>query len=58
MKCINKTLFFCASLLMLIGVSCNIDFRHSSGGTAEILVVTQNNEQWEGIIGDTIPFRQ
>ena len=26
----------------------------SAGGTAEILVVTQNNEQWEGMIGDSI----
>jgi hypothetical protein len=26
----------------------------SVGGTSEILVVTQNNEQWNGIIGDSI----
>lgn len=26
----------------------------SAGGTSEILVVTQNNEQWDGMIGDTI----
>ncbi|MCR5645339.1 MAG: DUF4837 family protein [Bacteroidales bacterium] len=26
----------------------------SAGGTSEILVVTQNDEQWDGIIGDTI----
>lgn len=26
----------------------------SAGGTAEILVVTQNNEQWNGMIGDSI----
>ena len=26
----------------------------SAGGTSEILVVTQNEEQWEGMIGDTI----
>ena len=26
----------------------------SAGGTSEILVVTQNPEQWEGMIGDTI----
>lgn len=26
----------------------------SVGGTAEILIVTQNDEQWEGSIGDTI----
>lgn len=26
----------------------------SSGGTSEILVVTQNDEQWEGMIGDSI----
>ena len=26
----------------------------SAGGTSEILVVTQNAEQWEGMIGDTI----
>lgn len=26
----------------------------SSGGTSEILVVTQNKEQWEGMIGDSI----
>ena len=25
----------------------------SAGGTSEILVVTQNDEQWDGIIGDT-----
>ncbi len=26
----------------------------SAGGTSEILVVTQNDEQWDGMIGDTI----
>ena len=26
----------------------------SAGGTSEILVVTQNEEQWDGMIGDTI----
>lgn len=26
----------------------------SAGGTAEILVVTQNDEQWNGIVGDSI----
>lgn len=26
----------------------------SAGGTSEILVVTQNDEQWEGMMGDTI----
>lgn len=47
------------AMVMLVLSACNpkgvgpkID--RSLGGTSEILVVTQNEDQWNGIIGDTI----
>ena len=48
-----------ATVLVLIATSCDEKPKTSKkersvGGTSEIMVVTQNNEQWEGRIGDTI----
>ena len=45
--------------MALLFVSCNEENvigkkDRSAGGTSEILVVTQNEDQWEGMIGDTI----
>lgn len=44
---------------VLLFSACNRDEKvgkkdRSAGGTSEILVVTQNDDQWQGIIGDTI----
>lgn len=56
-----KRLFFAAMvvLMTLAFSSCEekqnaVRKDRSAGGTAEILIVTQNDEQWEGMIGDTI----
>ena len=59
MKHFNKTSFLLLTLLAFIVTSCNYDKEkprkdRSAGGTSEILVVTQNDEQWNGMIGDTI----
>ncbi len=59
MKKLNKTAAFLLVLLMVVTSACNRDNEkprkeRSAGGTSEILVVTQNDEQWEGMIGDTI----
>ena len=48
-----------AIALVIVMASCNENARNqrkdrSTGGTAEILVVTQNAEQWNGTIGDSI----
>ena len=54
-----KSLFIVMTLLLFVASSC-IDRSEgpkkdrSAGGTSEILVVTQNEEQWSGMIGDTI----
>ena len=58
MKRINNIgLFLFVSLLLMS--SCDSQKEgpkkdRSAGGTSEILVVTQNDEQWDGMIGDTI----
>ena len=58
MKRISSISMVLLALAMLLA-SCDNKERlnkkdRSSGGTSEILVVTQNDEQWEGMIGDTI----
>ena len=45
--------------VMTLGTSCNNKEKvakkdRSAGGTSEIMVVTQNDDQWEGMIGDSI----
>lgn len=55
-KLFNITLLV---LLFLSFASCNQDKSaprkaRSAGGTSEILVVTQNSNQWDGMIGDSI----
>lgn len=59
MKKINKPTLFLMALLMIVASSCGDKKEgpkkdRSAGGTSEILVVTQNDEQWDGMIGDTI----
>lgn len=59
MKLFNKTALFLIALLLVAATSCDKGEGksrkdRSAGGTSEILVVTQNDEQWEGMIGDTI----
>lgn len=59
MKNHSKPLLILMALLLFVASSC-IDRNEgpkkdrSAGGTSEILVVTQNDEQWDGMIGDTI----
>ena len=59
MKSLSKPLFVLMTLLLFAASSC-IDHNdgpkkdRSAGGTSEILVVTQNEEQWSGMIGDSI----
>lgn len=53
----KKTTILILGLALL--AACNSEPRstkkdRSAGGTAEILVVTQNDEQWNGMIGDSI----
>ena len=48
-----------AFLMMCVLAACNDTSRtakkdRSVGGTAEIMVVTQNEEQWKGMVGDSI----
>lgn len=55
-RCVFTLVFLCGLLLL---ASCEKKETagkkdRSAGGTSEILVVTQNDEQWEGMIGDTI----
>lgn len=54
-------IFGCFIILILLFsiASCERESKlgkkdRSAGGTSEILVVTQNDEQWNGMIGDTI----
>lgn len=59
MKKFNKTALFLLAMLMVAVTACSLDNEkprkdRSAGGTSEILVVTQNDEQWDGMIGDTI----
>lgn len=59
MKRFNKLFFLLMALLLVGASSCDRSNdkprkERSAGGTSEILVVTQNEEQWEGMIGDTI----
>ena len=59
MKQFNKTSLLLLALLMIGVTACNFGDgtsrkERSAGGTSEILVVTQNDEQWDGMIGDTI----
>ena len=57
MKSIIKTTIL--FLLVALMVSCAEETKtrgrdRSVGGTAEILVVTPTNQQWEGVIGDSL----
>ena len=59
MKLMKRISVFVVALLMLGLTACNLGNEgprkdRSAGGTSEILVVTQNDDQWEGMIGDTI----
>lgn len=59
MKQFNKALFLAMALLMFGAAACDFGEgksrkERSAGGTCEILVVTQNEDQWEGMMGDTI----
>lgn len=54
-----KPSFFLMALLLMVASSCGDKKEgpkkeRSAGGTSEILVVTQNDEQWDGMIGDSI----
>ena len=56
----KRNMIFAATLLLVLAMSaCDekptvAKKDRSVGGTSEILVVTQNNEQWDGMIGDSI----
>ncbi len=57
----NKTNLFPAILIILLALftmqSCDLDvpkLKHSSGKTAEMIVVTDNEAQWDSKIGTTI----
>lgn len=56
----KRNVFFAAALLLVLALTAcdeksNISKKdRSTGGTSEILVVTQNDEQWNGMIGDSI----
>lgn len=59
MKRFNILLVSLLCSMMTVLVSCeqsdNLGKKdRSAGGTSEIMVVTQNDEQWDGMIGDTI----
>lgn len=59
MKTLRKTSFILMTLLLFVASSCfdqndGPKKDRSAGGTSEILVVTQNDEQWSGMIGDSI----
>ena len=55
----NLNIVGVAFLMMCVLAACNDTSRtakkdRSVGGTAEIMVVTQNEEQWKGMVGDSI----
>ena len=56
----KRNIFFAVTLLLVLALTAcdeksNISKKdRSTGGTSEILVVTQNDEQWNGMIGDSI----
>lgn len=59
MKHFNKVFYLMLSIALVGFSSCDQTDKvgkkdRSAGGTSEIMVVTQNNEQWDGMIGDTI----
>ena len=59
MKRLNIIVLAVLSCMLLVFSACdkkNVIGKkdRSAGGTSEILVVTQNKEQWDGMIGDTI----
>ena len=58
MKNIHKVLVPVLAVLLLLTACDTKDTLgkkdRSAGGTSEILVVTQNSDQWDGMIGDTI----
>ena len=59
MKRFNIIVLAMLSCMLLVFSACdkkNVIGKkdRSAGGTSEILVVTQNKEQWDGMIGDTI----
>ena len=54
-----KAILVLLSVVLLLFSACNKKKAigkkdRSAGGTSEILIVTQNDEQWDGMIGDTI----
>lgn len=54
-KCILLTLVAAVLFLSACEQGGNVGKKdRSAGGTSEILVVTQNDEQWDGMIGDSI----
>lgn len=59
MKRYNKVFFLLLCVALVGFASCGQKDKvgkkeRSAGGTSEIMVVTQNDEQWDGMIGDTI----
>lgn len=56
----KRSLFFAVMMLLVVAMSACDEKPavsrkdRSAGGTSEILVVTQNLEQWDGVIGDSI----
>ena len=59
MKRFNKVFFLMLSVALVGFASCDKTDKvgkkdRSAGGTSEIMVVVQNKEQWDGMIGDTI----
>ena len=59
MKKLHSLAVLAVVLLLCVLSACDFNtggprIDRSVGGTSEILVVTQNDDQWEGIIGDTI----
>ena len=59
MKQIRVLTWALSLMALLTCTSCNQKEKigkkdRSAGGTSEIMVVTQNNEQWDGMIGDSI----
>lgn len=58
MKHFQRTTWMMIAFVLLLS-ACNQEDKigkkdRSAGGTSEILVVTQNDDQWDGMIGDTI----
>jgi hypothetical protein len=48
------SLFFIVSLFISCGNDSKKNFTRSSGKTAEMIVVTNNDEKWNGRVGDTL----